>query len=394
MKIVHINLADQYNENWSYQDNLLPRMHRGAGHDVTLITTCRTYNGEGKIVTLPPKRSTLPDGVKLIRLERLQKFRSDKLQALLSPYAVFELLVQIMPDLIMVHGMTAKYADKDVLRYIKKINPQCALVIDSHACEINADAHLAKDVKARMILGLENAMRKRLYPYCKKIFGITPACCEYAIKYYKAPAEKVELLPLGYDPDVLPWEKRAEARQAFRKKHHLQDDDIVIVHGGKIIRRRKTPETIEAIGRIENSKVKLLVFGGIDAEMKQEVEDALKKYPEKVIYLGYLTPEEYHQAYYGADIALFPGGQSVLWQQAIGCGLPLVAGNDKDLNYLNRDGNAVLIDDTSVEGIYQKMTELLSNGKYQQMKAVAEGEVREFFSYERIAVRVTNVKEC
>ena len=393
MKIVHINLADQYNEGWSYQDNLLPRMHSRAGHDVTMITTCRKYDGAGKIISVPPQRIVLPDGVKLIRLKIEKQFPSKKLQAVLVPYAVFDLLEQMKPDLIMIHGTTARYTDRDVLRYMKKVNPKCVLVTDNHTCEINADAHLHKGLKHRLAHSIMNVMRKQLYPYCSKLFAITPACCEYEIKYYGAPAEKVELLPLGYDPSVLPWENREEVRKAFRAQHNLQDDDIVIVHGGKIIRRRKTPETIEAVGKIQNPKVKLIVFGGTDEEMKPEVEAALKKYPDKVIYLGHLTPEEYHRAYYGADLALFPGGQSVLWQQAIGCGLPLIVGNDKDLDYLNRGGNAVLFDDTSVDGIHKIVTEILGTDKFEKMRQAAMGPVREFFSYENIAKQVTDCVE-
>ena len=390
MKIVHINLLDQYNKDWSYQDNLLPRMHKRAGHDVTMITTCKVFNAEGGHEPVPAECCILPDGVRLIRLEIAKKFPVEKLQRVLEPYDIFEKLRELMPDLIMVHGMTARYANRDILRYIKKVNTRCVMVMDSHTCEINADAHLPMGLKHRLGLGVIGMTRKQLYPHCKKIFGITPACCEYAKKYYGAPSEKVELLPLGYDPAVLPWEKRNEARQAFRKQHGLRNDDIVIVHGGKIIRRRKTPETIEAIARIQDPRVKLVVFGGIDAEMKNEVEEALEKYPNKVIYLGHLTPDAYHQVYYGADIALFPGGQSVLWQQAIGCGLPLIVGNDKDLEYLNRDGNAAYIDDTSVEGIYQVVSDILSGEKYDLMKQAAQGVAKEFFSYERIAKQVTD----
>ena len=393
MKIVHINLVDQYNENWSYQDNLLPRMHKRAGHDVTLITTCRTYNGAGEIVTISPQNITLPDGVKLIRIEQVKKFPIEKFRGLFSPYDILELLTQLHPDLIMVHGMTVRYANKDVLKYIKKINPKCVLVTDTHNCEINASAHLAKTLRERMIVRFITAMWSPLYKYSKKIFAITPACGKYAAKYHKAPAEKIELLPLGYDPDILPWEQREKIRKEFREKHRFSDEDVVIVHGGKIIRRRKTTETIEAVAKLKDPRVKLVVFGGIDEEMQPEVEAALKKHRDRVTYLGHLTPEEYHRAYYGADIALFPGGQSVLWQQAIGCGLPLIVGNDKDLDYLNRGGNAVLLDDTSVDGIHKIVTEILDTDKFEKMRQAAMGPVREFFSYENIAKQVTDCVE-
>lgn len=393
MKIVHINLRDQFNDEWSYQDNLLPRMHKRAGHKVTLITTCRTYNGEGIIVSIPPKRYVLPDGVQVIRILEENHFLTKRLQALLTPYKIYDLLVELEPDLIMVHGMTIRYANRDLLRYIKKVNPRCVVVTDSHTCEINSTVHECIGVKEKLLAAFVNRMRKQLYPYSKKIFAITPACCEYAVKYYKAPAQKVELLPLGYDPDVLPWEHREAERKSFREKYGFSQDDFLIVHGGKIIKRRKTPETIEAVMKLGDPRVKLVIFGGMDAEMKPQVEPLLEKYKDQVLYLGSLTPQEYHKAYYASDLALFPGGQSVLWQQAIGCGLPIAVGNDKNLDYLNRGGNAAFIDDTTVDGIYKKLVEILDVNYYSSMKSAAQEEGRYFFSYERIAKMVTDCVE-
>ena len=393
MKIVHINIIDQFNDGWSYQDNLLPRAHKRMGHEVTMITTCKKYGENGNIVSVKPDTYTLPDGVEVVRLEREKRFPVQKLQNIFDPYPLYEELLRLKPDLIMVHGLTAKYANKHVLKYIKKINPNCVLVTDSHTCEINTDAHKAKTLKQRLVLNLANSMRKPLYPHAKKIFGITPACVEYAIKYYKAPEEKMALLPLGFDPDVCFWEDREQVRLEMREKLGLEKKDIVIVHGGKIIRRRKTPETIEAVMRINDPSVKLVVFGGMDAEMKPTVESLIQKYRNRVIYLDSLTPQEYNKVYCASDLALFPGGQSVLWQQAIGCGLPIIVGNDKDLDYLNRGGNVAYIDDTSVDGIYKVLLEVLQEKNIDNMKFVAENQAREFFSYERIAKLVTDCVE-
>lgn len=390
MKIVHINLIDQFNDDWSYQDNLLPRMHKRMGHDVTMITTCRKFGHDGSLIDVEPQSYTLPDGVKIIRLENQKKFFIKKLQNILDPYPLYEVLYQIKPDLIMVHGLTARYNNAYILKYIKKVNPSCILVTDSHNCEINANDHLAKTFKEKLIVRFTNAMRKSLYPYCKRIFGITPACVNYAINQFKAPPDKTALLPLGYDPRIIEWERRQELRAEFRQKYGFNQDDILVIHGGKIIQRRKTPETIEAVMKLEDPRVKLVIFGGMDEEMKPQVEPLIQKNSDRVLYLGSLTPEQYHVAYCASDLALFPGGQSVLWQQAIGCGLPIIVGNDKNLDYLNRGGNAAYINDTSVDGIHAVLLNVLQGDNLKSMKAVAETEARDFFSYERIAKLVTD----
>ena len=142
--------------------------------------------------------------------------------------------------------------------------------------------------------------------------------------------------------------------------------------------------------RLDDPKIKLVIFGGIDEEMKPIVEPLLERNRDRVIYLGNLTPREYHEVYCASDLALFPGGQSVLWQQAIGCGLPIVVGNDKDLGYLNRGGNVAYIDDSSARGIHAVLSEVLQEKNMEKMTLVAESQAREFFSYERIAKMVTD----
>ena len=49
MKIVHIVPKAPYNDNWGYQDNLLPKYQRKMGHEVTVITT-NTMQQDGKII--------------------------------------------------------------------------------------------------------------------------------------------------------------------------------------------------------------------------------------------------------------------------------------------------------------------------------------------------------
>ena len=75
-----------------------------------------------------------------------------------------------------------------------------------------------------------------------------------------------------------------------------------------------------------------------------------------------------------SDIAVFPASQSILWQQAISMGLPLIAGNTggQSIQYLNLCDNIVILPkaeinekriETEIEriltdpAIYQKMHE-------------------------------------
>lgn len=387
MRIVHISLSGPYTDNWSYQDNILPRVQRRQGNDVTVIAPCLKHENTDQIVDTPPGDYVLKDGVRVIRLPLNRDGFIGKVNNLLRPYKVYTWLEELSPNIIMLHGLGFGESNRQVARYIRK-HPKCILVGDTHM--YNRLATKPQNFKHRLIQEYYQSVRKLLYPYYKKLFGITPACVSFAVNEYGVSREKIDLLPLGYDPALCPWEDRKRIRSEFREKHGIAEDEILIVHGGKIIPRRKTPETIQAVQMLNNPKVKLMIFGAIAEEMKPQVEPLLEQYSDSVIYLGRVDPKVYNEAYLAADLALFPGGQSVVWQEAIGCGVPIAVGNDEFLDYLNQGGNAAFIDDTTPAGIHAVLAEILQEENLKHMKKAAEGEAREFFSYERIAKLVTD----
>lgn len=393
MKIVHISLRGPYTDNWGYQENILPRIQKKLGNDVTLIVECRKYTSNGKIVETESGRYTLDDGIEVIRIKPDNKYMIRSLNNMLKPYPLFSLLKELKPDLIFVHCLGYGEYLNDIYRYKKKIDPECTLLTDTHEYD-SISSPLPTGWKGKLIFKYNINQWRKMYPLYDTVFGITPECIDFAIKYRCAPKDKMKLLPLGYDPGLCNWEKRELIRSEFRKKHSIPKESIVIIHGGKIEKRRKTPETIEAVRRLNNPKVKLVIFGGIADYMKQEVEELLEKNKDFVIYLGQLSPENYYNAYLASDIALFPGGQSVLWQEAIGCGLPLVVGYAKGIEYLDCGGNIKFIKDISAEGITHVLKNVITNDTYKKMIEVAKTSGRDFFSYERISNLITDrVKE-
>ena len=103
MKIVHIVPCAPYNDNWGYQDNLLPKFHKKIGHEVTTITT-NTIHKDGKIVEINPNDYFLEDGVRVIRLKK-KKYYSNFLTNINSKLPVYSYLKQIKPDFIFFHGL-------------------------------------------------------------------------------------------------------------------------------------------------------------------------------------------------------------------------------------------------------------------------------------------------
>ena len=80
---------------------------------------------------------------------------------------------------------------------------------------------------------------------------------------------------------------------------------------------------------------------------------------------GWLGPEEMVAHMSAADIAVFPSSQSVLWQQAIGCGLPLIAGDTGGQSpaYMNTHDNIVILpaNEISAEGLSKEIDALIED---------------------------------
>lgn len=107
-----------------------------------------------------------------------------------------------------------------------------------------------------------------------------------------------------------------------------------------------------------------------------------------MIFTGMLTIEAYYRVYLASDLAVFPGGQSALWQQAIACGIATVFPDFPHTQYLNLGGNAAFFEDMTSEKIYETLKKIISQKQYIQMGKIARELGIEFFSYERIAQRV------
>jgi glycosyltransferase involved in cell wall biosynthesis len=105
-----------------------------------------------------------------------------------------------------------------------------------------------------------------------------------------------------------------------------------------------------------------------------------------------LSGQEVYDYMDASDFAVFPASQSVLWQQAIGMGLPLIVGQFKkqSVTYLNKNNNMIVIDedDINAQEISKKIKLLIDNPELlNTMKTGAIKTSDEFLSYDKIARR-------
>ena len=377
MKIVHICPHSVYNDYWGYQDNLLSKYHRALGHEVTIITNTKTYKN-GKVVNVEPDDYVLKDGTRVIR-KKYKKYPINALSTLYSRLEVYRLLKEIMPDFIFFHSVNSSTI-LDAVKYKKKINPNCVIVQDSHSDYFNSP--IKKRLTAKMMREYYVWVNKRIRPYISKVYGVTPWRKQYAEEVYKIPSSMTDVLIMGADDEYLKLDQKENIKNQIREKYNIPENKFLIVTGGKIDKKKKIDKLMRACGKMDNAH--LIVFGSLYDDIKEEFENALNS-NSNITYIGWLDANDVYDYFMSADLVCFPGGHSVMWEQACATKVPCLFEKFDGIEHLNNGGNSDFIENANEENLEEKIKELLFTEKYYNMLKIAQSEKTDVYLYSKIA---------
>ena len=157
--------------------------------------------------------------------------------------------------------------------------------------------------------------------------------------------------------------------------------------GGKIDSAKvQTLQLMEAVARIKEQRVKLIVFGSVTPELLEQVKNRCVE--NKVFYIGWVTSDESYKYFAAADLVVFPGRHSVFWEQVAGIGIPMLCKYWEGTTHVDLGGNVEFLKENSVTEIEEKIEELVAcPEKYNMMKKAAIEKGMETFSYRKIAER-------
>ena len=380
MKILHLMLACFYIDNYSYQENYLPKHHKLQGHDVEIVASLASFDENGKATRLPHADKYINEyGIPVTRLE----YADGKLGRRLRRYKGFQAeLERIEPELIFIHGV--QFMDIDlVVKYCKK-HPQVKVYADNHSDFSNSATNwVSKHILHHIVW---RSCAKKINPYVTKFYGVLPARVDFLANEYKLPREKIELLVMGADDDSVAAAAKPEIRKQIREKYGIAEDDFLIMTGGKIDAfKTQTLLLMEAVQKIEDPKVRLIVFGSVTPELKDKVEALADG--TKVQYVGWIQAKDSYQYFAASDLVVFPGRHSVFWEQVAAQGIPLLVKRWDGTTHTDICGNTVFLERDSVEEIREKLDMILRD--YSTYKAAA-GEACEHFLYSKIAQRSIN----
>lgn len=390
MRIVHLSLQAPYNEGWGYQENLLPKYQARSGHEVTLITSCRKNSPNNTVVNCEPEEYMSPDNFRVIRINN-KRIINNRISDVLGLCRIYELLRKLKPDFIMVHGL-GNCSALQIKKYVKHDNPDCTVIADNHLDNNIGSGFLRKNILIKAYLLALRMMNKSMQKLYKKVYGVTPWRSEYANLVFGIKMEKLDVLPAGADDDKIDYENKGKIRKEIRQKHNIADDDFLIVSGGKIDAKKNIHTLMQAVSELDDKKVKLLVFGNPSSDISETFEKLAEN--ENIISVGWITADETYNYFLASDLVFFPGQHSVMWEQSVACGIPIVMKYYHAMQHCDIGGNAKFLYDDSKNGISALIKEILHDDTYQRMLNVACSEKRKQFLYSELAKKsIEAVKE-
>ncbi len=359
-RILHVCLSGIYNDGWGYQENIMSEYDARQGFKVFLIASKEgVIDTNSKILADKTIRYTR-NNVNIIRIP-FSRFLPKKMASKLKIYGMLtKIIKEINADIIFYHGTIG--FPLSTIPAVYKSNPSCIIYIDNHADYYNCCKNLLSKFFYKYIWRIQIA---RTLPYVEKYFGTLPIRNKFMEDIYHIPKEKIELLIMGIDEASLP-KNSIEARKTFREKYKIDDNTFLIVTGGKIDANKNICNVIDACKSLKKYNIRLVIFGKIEDEFIQEFNRHLN---DNILFIKWLSPEEINTCFAAADLGVFPGLHSVLWEQAVASKLPCIFHKLDGVEHVNFNGNCILLDNVSTNYLYDILKELyLDKTKYNQLK--------------------------
>jgi len=385
MKI--LMFCETFNLNFNYQENSLTKSYLKMEHTVAVIVPKDEDDGDDFW------QLSIEDGeYKGLVIYKLNHCVNifNKIIVLKSVKVILNLF---NPEVIFCHNLNFNLA---AITKFCDIN-SCMLKIDFHIDYVNSGkSFLSKYIQHRFI----RSLYFRFYSRCfDKIYAITPGTIKFLVDNYSLNNSQIELLPLGCDLDESIDDNFVNEKI---DEFLFHDSSLKIFTAGIFDENKKLHTLIEAVKRLESSKIRLIVLGTFNNEAYKLSIENLTGDASNIFFLGWKNYREIVKYIKYSDLAVFPGTQSVIWQQCLGMGLPIIVSSkvnvgsriiDQMVEYLNINDNMdILYDYENYVGEIEYYLNLyLSNKSALNKKKFNCLKLREtFLNYDHIANRTIN----
>lgn len=381
MKIVHI--TENYIDGWGYQENLLPKYQKCAGHDVVVISD----NGHLKYIQnkeLAEKiinhgREYEYDGIKIYKVKTLLNTSSTSFLS----RGLYRILEREQPDIIFHHNINP--STLPIATRYKRRHPNVKLYADNHADWINESKnkiwHLFYyDFLIPLVV-------KCIGDNVDYYIGVSPLRCQYLHKVYHVPENIIRFLPIGCDTEQVA--QITENRDALRRKLGVYNlDSFVVVSGGKIDRSKGTLELIAACDDLRKlgEPIILVLFGKID----EEVLNVANQY-DWIVLKGWCDRKTTLSILKMADVACWPWLHTTLIEDSVAAGTPLVVKMSDNVSHFAKEGAGVFLETGNKDELMDSLKKAKQNASFYRSNVI---KAREKYSYATLIKKLENETFC
>lgn len=378
MKIAHVCLAGAYTEGMSYQDNMLVDINRQDNHEILIVSDCMKFQ-DNRLVETAPENSFTKNGARLIRLPfdwMGPQYLTNKVKRCSR---LLPLLEEFAPDVILYHGVIGwellslgKYKDR---------HPATRIYVDSHEDRHNSGTNwISYTFQYRF---LTRWLIWQVLDKIDKIFYISLETRDFLKEVLDLPDAVLEYYPLG--GIVVPDDERQRIRGEQRRLLGLAETDILFFHSGKLDRKKRTIEILDAFRTVKADNARLLIAGSIESDARALIEPAVAA-DDRVLFLGWKGRDDMNALMCTADVYVQPGGQSASLQHAICCGLPILVFPYPSYEPFLRDNGSFV---STKADMAEKMAEMASSPeRLPAMRAASYDVAFELLDYRKLAARL------
>lgn len=368
MKIVHV--THHYIDGWGYQDNLLPKYQQKEGHDVVVLTN-NSHLPSSCRDDIIRKGNDYYDGY-----VRIRKFKSH-LNTNNSGYlcsGLYRLLVKEKPELIFHHGIDS--SSLIVCALYKKRHIGCVLFVDNHVDEINQSTNkLWLLFNNRLLL---SSVVKLLSSTIDYFWGVTPLRCDYLQNVFKAPSEKVGLLPFGGDSEII--DSIPDNIVQLRSRYSIPSSSFVIITGGKMDATKGTINLLNVFSKLKQTypQLHLVLFGKADESVQRMAENI-----NGTTMIGWCNRQETLSLLKLSNVAVWPLLHTTLIDDAISVGTPIIAKRSGNVSHYEVHKNGIYLNKGDECELESSIIKILDLTFYNLIKKNAV-DIMNIFRYENI----------
>jgi glycosyltransferase involved in cell wall biosynthesis len=325
VRIAHV--IDYFHTDVGYQEFFLAREMARAGHEVLVLTSVHRHHTVTEAG--PDDAAGAADlaaaGVKVVRL-RARQLGHDR--AWLA--GMERELRRFSPEVVHAHG---PFSPTTVRVAVLARRIGFRLLVDNHIQEFIAPGASSWAGRAfyqafRVTAG--PLLRRRVMTWV----AIGPLERRFLAERLALPTERIELVPLGFDPAVFGFD---ENRRTRLRQAQGWGDELVVAVTGKLHRAKRPDLVARACAELAARRpVRLVLAGALDPDARRAVEQAAGPFMAVAVDVWpMLGRAALADLYCSADVVVFARLPSISIYEAAGTGVRLLVGRDEFSEWLH-----------------------------------------------------------